>query len=341
MSASTNSWSLEAHDAEVRLERGERDSRRSSAWPRSPPRSASTCPRWGTRRARRRRAASARAAASAPRRTRPARRSSAPAGRSTGSGRCRARPARRGPRASGRRGARGRRAARRRGSRTDGALGHVDHEVGAARAVALLARPVRARLGPAVRVVAEREQRRDVAVGLQPDVAARAAVAAVGPALRDVGLAPERHAARAAVAAAEVDLDLVDERRTRRSAYGRRRAARRSSSAAVVPTRVRTGRCRRACGPAVAELHDAVRRGEQRVVAALADVLAGVEPGAALAHDDRARVRPRCRCRPSRRAAGRWSHDRCGRRPRPSSSTSAQLLLLAARGVMPMISMIE
>ena len=98
------------------------------------------------------------------------------------------------------------------------ALGHRDHEVGAAGAVALVARPVLARLGPAVRVVAVREQRRHVAVGLQVDVAAGAAVAAVGPALGDVGLAPERHRARAAVAAAEVDLDDVDERRTCRSA---------------------------------------------------------------------------------------------------------------------------
>src|SRR4051795_2595647 len=41
---------------------------------------------------------------------------------------------------------------------------------------------------------------------------------------------------------------------------------------------------------AEAELHRAVRLREQGVVAALADVLAGVEPGPALAHDDRARV---------------------------------------------------
>src|SRR4051812_39607455 len=41
---------------------------------------------------------------------------------------------------------------------------------------------------------------------------------------------------------------------------------------------------------AEAELHRAVRLREQGVVAALADVLAGVEPGAPLAHDDRARV---------------------------------------------------
>src|SRR5205085_5717006 len=39
----------------------------------------------------------------------------------------------------------------------------------------------------------------------------------------------------------------------------------------------------------LAELHDAVGRGEERVVATATDVLTGVELGAALAHDDRAR----------------------------------------------------
>ena len=46
-----------------------------------------------------------------------------------------------------------------------------------------LALPVLAVRGPPVRVVAEGQQRRDVAVGHQPDVAAAAAVAAVGPPL--------------------------------------------------------------------------------------------------------------------------------------------------------------
>ena len=46
------------------------------------------------------------------------------------------------------------------GRRHDRALGHVDDEVVAALAVLLLARAVRARAGLAVRVVAEREQRR-------------------------------------------------------------------------------------------------------------------------------------------------------------------------------------
>ena len=174
---------VEAHDAEVRLERRERvvgDLRLGRA---RPPRSASTSPRSGSRRARRRRAASARGAASALRRTRPARRSSAPGARSTGSARCRVRPGRRAPRASGRRGARGRRAARRRAPYTTVPSGTSTTRSAPADAVLLLARAVRARRGLAVRVVAEREQRRDVAVGPQPHVAAPAAVAAVGTAL--------------------------------------------------------------------------------------------------------------------------------------------------------------
>ena len=65
--------------------------------------------------------------------------------------------------------------------------------------------------GAAVRVVAEREQRGDVAVGDQPDVAALAAVAAVRAAHRDGALTAERHAAGAAVATAHVQLGFVDE----------------------------------------------------------------------------------------------------------------------------------
>ena len=94
-----------------------------------------------------------------------------------------------------------------------GALGHADDQVVAALAVALLALTVGAVAGPAVGVVAEREQRGDVAVGDEPDVAAVAAVAAVGAAPGDVGLAPERHRARAAVAPLDVEPALVDERR--------------------------------------------------------------------------------------------------------------------------------
>ena len=93
----------------------------------------------------------------------------------------------------------------------DGALGHLDLERLATPAVEVLALAVHAVLGATVRMVAEREQRRHVVVGDQPDVAALAAVAAVRAAVHDRTLAPERDAARAAVAATHVELALVDE----------------------------------------------------------------------------------------------------------------------------------
>ena len=58
--------------------------------------------------------------------------------------------------------------------------------------------------GPPVRVVLEGEQRRHVAVGDQPHVAALAAIAPVRPAPRHVRLPPERHGPRSAVAGAHV-----------------------------------------------------------------------------------------------------------------------------------------
>ena len=93
----------------------------------------------------------------------------------------------------------------------DRSLGDRDHGVGAAGAVAALALPVDAVVGPPVRMVAERQQRCDVAIGDQPDVAAAAAVAAVRAALRHVRFATERDAARAAVTAFDVQVALVDE----------------------------------------------------------------------------------------------------------------------------------
>jgi hypothetical protein len=59
--------------------------------------------------------------------------------------------------------------------------------------------------------VLERQERGDVAVGDQPDVAAVAAVTAVGPTLGDVGLAPERDTACAAVTPFDVQVAFVDE----------------------------------------------------------------------------------------------------------------------------------
>ena len=89
--------------------------------------------------------------------------------------------------------------------------GTVDLERLAAPAVQVLALAVDAVVGPAVRVVAEGQQRRHVVVGHQPHVAALAAVAAVRATEGDRTLPAERHAARAAVAAANVELALVDE----------------------------------------------------------------------------------------------------------------------------------
>jgi hypothetical protein len=60
-------------------------------------------------------------------------------------------------------------------------------------------------------VVAERQQRRHVVVGDEPDVAALAAVATVRTTERDGALTAEGHAACATVAAAHVELALVDE----------------------------------------------------------------------------------------------------------------------------------
>ena len=77
--------------------------------------------------------------------------------------------------------------------------------------VLALALPVHTVGGAAVGVVAEGEERGDVAVGDEPDVAAGAAVTAVGPALGDVRLAPEGDAARATIACLHMQAALVDE----------------------------------------------------------------------------------------------------------------------------------
>ena len=81
----------------------------------------------------------------------------------------------------------------------------------AATAVHVLALAVHAAAGLAVRVVAKGEQRRDIVVGDQPDVAAVAAVAAVRAAVHHGAFTTEAHAASAAVACLHVQLALVDE----------------------------------------------------------------------------------------------------------------------------------
>jgi hypothetical protein len=100
----------------------------------------------------------------------------------------------------------------------NGSLGHADHEIVATRTVALPPLTVLARPGATVRMVPEREQGCDVAIGHHDHVAAIAAVAAVGSALGDVSLATKGDRAGPTVTATEVALDLVDERRLRHDA---------------------------------------------------------------------------------------------------------------------------
>ena len=207
---------VEPHDTEVRLERRERVVGDLGLGRADAPRSTSTCPRSGNPTS----AASASSFSSRrSHRSSPYSPCSAKLGARRAFDRNRALPrppcpprAREPAVAVARR---GRRAARRRAPVHDRAFGHVDDEIVAAHAVLLLARAVGSRRRLAVRMVAEREQRRDVAVRAQPHVAALAAVAAVGSALRHVRLAPERDATGAAVAALHVALRR--RRRTRTS----------------------------------------------------------------------------------------------------------------------------
>ena len=93
----------------------------------------------------------------------------------------------------------------------DRAQGDLEDEVGAVGAVALGALAVRAALGAEVVLVAVVDQRRELRVGHDHDVAAVPAVAAVGAALGHERLAAERHAAGAAVAALDVDVGKIGE----------------------------------------------------------------------------------------------------------------------------------
>jgi hypothetical protein len=60
-------------------------------------------------------------------------------------------------------------------------------------------------------MVLEAEQRRGVAVGLEPDVASTTAIAAVRPAFGNMGLPPKRDAPRPTIPSLDVKLSLVDE----------------------------------------------------------------------------------------------------------------------------------
>jgi hypothetical protein len=87
---------------------------------------------------------------------------------------------------------------------------HAQHHVLTAGAGAVPAHAVAAGLRLVVLQVAVIDQRVQAIDGLDPDIAALAAVAAVGSAVLDELLAPERHGPRAAVAGADEDLGLVE-----------------------------------------------------------------------------------------------------------------------------------
>ena len=88
---------------------------------------------------------------------------------------------------------------------------HLEHDVGAVRAMAVLAHAADAALGLEMLLVAVVDQRVEAFDRLGDDIAAVAAVAAARPAELDVLLAPERHAAVPAVAGADIDLGFVEE----------------------------------------------------------------------------------------------------------------------------------
>ena len=92
-----------------------------------------------------------------------------------------------------------------------GAGRHLDHDVLAGRAGAVLAHAAAAALGLEVLAEAVVDERVEVGDAFHPHVAALAAVAAVGAAELDELLAPERDAPVAAVAGRDVDLGLVEE----------------------------------------------------------------------------------------------------------------------------------
>ena len=95
----------------------------------------------------------------------------------------------------------------------DGAHRHGDLERLAPATVHVLALAVHPIIRPTVRVVAEREERRHVVIGDQPDVAAVAAITAVRSAHRLGTFTAEADAARAAITTSDVQLALVDELR--------------------------------------------------------------------------------------------------------------------------------
>src|SRR5262249_35247839 len=89
--------------------------------------------------------------------------------------------------------------------------GHAQHEIGAVGARLVRAGAAAALLCAEMLLVAVVDQRVQIVGGLEHDVAALAAIAAIGPAELDELLAAKTHRAAAAVTALQVDLGLIEE----------------------------------------------------------------------------------------------------------------------------------
>ena len=92
-----------------------------------------------------------------------------------------------------------------------GAHRDLENQVLAALTVTTGTLPVRAALGAEVMLKAVIDQRRQLSIGLDDDIAATTAVAAIGAALGDKCLAPKRHTSGSAVAAAHVNAADIGE----------------------------------------------------------------------------------------------------------------------------------
>jgi hypothetical protein len=168
-----------------------------------------------------------------------------------------------------------------------GAGGHLQHDRLAAGAGALLAHAGAAVLGLEMLPETEVDQRVEALDGDDDDIAPAAAVATVRAAEFDEFLTPEAGAAGAAVSALDVDPGFVEELHPLRPT--------KKGNAAHSPNQnhraARNGSARRlhrheGARAGLAELHPALGLGEDRVILADADIVAGMYLGAALANDD-------------------------------------------------------
>ena len=92
-----------------------------------------------------------------------------------------------------------------------GANRHLDETVVPGGSMSLLPHSVNARSGATMGVVTEAEERSDVAISDQPDIATTTTITAIGTTFRHMALSAERHAACTAVTRLGMELRAIDE----------------------------------------------------------------------------------------------------------------------------------